>query len=349
MAIAEVGSGSQRVTGHGGNTSTVNITYPANVTADNLLTVQVGSWNSAGHTYSATDSRSTAYTAKNGAGVSFSGRAVEAILYGVAPSSGANTITLTSSLCGSYVTCVIDEFSGAATSSVLDVDGGEATGTGTGPTENLTTATAGALILAATTSNAANVGSYAAGSGYTLQLGEFNSSYQPLAAEFQVVGAAGSYTANFTQGNSQNWAIYAVGIKAPSAGPTIIETTGTEAGTSTVTGAAAAIACATATATGTSTVTGSSSSIAAATGSATGTSTVTGSTRATVAATGTATGTSTVLGQLEDRNASGTTGSAAGTSTVTGVATAIAATTGSATGTSTVTGSAATFSAATGT
>lgn len=117
---------------------------------------------------------------------------------------------------------------------------------------------------------------------------------------------------------------------------TILDTTGTAAGTSTVAGVGGLVLAGTGTAGGGSTVVGVGAGFDKTTGTASGTSTVAGVGAGVTSAIGTAGGTSVVSGVAAAVDSA--TGAAGGTSTVTGVAAGTTPTVGSADGSSTVVG-----------
>lgn len=216
MAIAEVGAGTQRATIRGTNVTSAAVAFPANVAADNFLLCEGGFWN-AGVVASVavTDTRSTVYSSLfpgfanslawgGGNGYSF-------IAYGIALTSGACTVTVAPAALNNYINAVIDEFSGTDTTTPLDVDGGVSTGSSTTPADSLTTVADGDLVVAVAilTSSAA----FTAGTGYTLLDSDNSNLRQPYGAEFQVVGTAGSYTADFTLDGLRDWLTQTAGFK----------------------------------------------------------------------------------------------------------------------------------------
>lgn len=212
MALAEVGSGSQRATSAAvDNGSSTTLAFPANVTSGNLLVVMGGQ--TAGGATVVTDTRSTSYTVyQSGAGVF--------IAVGVALSSGACTVTVDPSATADY-SFSIDEFSGQA-ATPLDVDDGKTTGTDTAPTAGITTVAADTLILGcvshsgATTTIANNDGT---------QLGEVEtggSVSEPHNAIFSIVSTQGTYTIDWSLGASRTWSVYLISIAAPGAVGTIL-------------------------------------------------------------------------------------------------------------------------------
>lgn len=206
-SITEVGSGSQRATYVGGG-GTQPLAFPGSVTTGNLLIV-------AGATYSdgappndvtVNDSIGTSYTTIN----SVDGNGKNWIAYGIAGSSGANTVTV---VMGSYGTFSIDEFSGVD-STPLDVNGSYSTGVGTSVSDGITTGVNNALII--------GVMAHYTGGSFTMtpegswtQIGEEenNSSYQVHNTMFRIAGAAGAYTADWTLSSSSSWLAQSASFK----------------------------------------------------------------------------------------------------------------------------------------
>lgn len=100
-AIAEVGGGSQRAAGDSSATS-LAVAYPGSVTSGNLLVACGAAYDSGGApaSVSVTDTRSTSYTVLSAASTTGGDDVRIFIAYGVAPSSGANTVTMDPPLLG---------------------------------------------------------------------------------------------------------------------------------------------------------------------------------------------------------------------------------------------------------
>jgi hypothetical protein len=220
MAIAEVGGGTQRSTIREANVDAApGEAFPANVASGSLLIVVGAVWQSGtGITaVTVTDTLGTSYTViLAGTGVTHSGgNARPFVAYGIAPSAGANTVTVDPSGTGNYINACIDEFSGVH-ATPLDINGGESTGTSTTPSDGLITLTDGALVIGVM----AKIGSstHTVGSGYTLIDSDTTLVRQAYAAEFQIVGAAGAYTPDFTIGATDDWTMISVAFKPAGAG-----------------------------------------------------------------------------------------------------------------------------------
>lgn len=221
MAIAEVGSGTQRATSaefSGADSGT--LAFPANVVSGNLLIVAGAAWQatSAPTSIAVTDTRSTSYTVLSTTLAAGGGGAVRYwIAYGLAPSSGACTVTVNPAGALADFTFSIDEFSGVSTTP-LDVDGGSTAGLGTDitPSDDLTTLTANDLVIGLMTDNDATV-TITPGASYT-QIGEVenNVTTQCHSAVFRLVTTAQAYTVDWSCDipNANTWGVYTAAFKA---------------------------------------------------------------------------------------------------------------------------------------
>jgi hypothetical protein len=210
MAIAEVAS--RRASTFGNSTPSKDLAYPGNVAAGDLLVCGGFIFNAAPPAAGVSDTRLTPYTV-----LSFAPNASERgfIAFGIAPSSGANTVTVNSSIGGSYISFSIDEFSGVH-ATPLSVDGSGATSNGTSstPADSITTLTADELIVAVLGYDGATT-TIAPGSGWT-EIGEHedNSSDEAHALEFRIVTTAQAYSADFALGASKTWQVMTASFKA---------------------------------------------------------------------------------------------------------------------------------------
>ena len=211
-AIAEVGAGSQRASsGKQSSVDSYSKAYPANVTANDLLTT-------CGIVYTGitsvvvTDTISTNYTVYLGPDTGTGSKPF--IAFGVAPSSGANTVAVNPNGASATLAYSIDEFSGTSVSAPLDVDGSSSTGNSTTPSDALTTLTANDLILGVAAIGSGGAITISVGSGYT-QIGEDENSITGYNCEFKIATTATSYTMDWTVG-SNLWAVYTLGFKVPS-------------------------------------------------------------------------------------------------------------------------------------
>jgi len=217
MAIAEVASQRVQTTGAmGAACDFVDLAFPNNVTAGSLLVVAGNNYHSPlTSAITVTDTVLTNYTVILGPTPLNSYTLF--LAYGFAPSSGANTVRVDPDGTGNYINFAMDEFSGVDSGSPIDVDGGESTGHDDAPADSLVTTTAGVLIVASAGS-LNDAGTWTAGTGWTLFGSQGSSSISSFAAEFQIVGGAGTYTADFVTTNTPNWGVYTVGFKAAGGG-----------------------------------------------------------------------------------------------------------------------------------
>lgn len=213
MAIAEVGSGSQRQTNTGSAVDSINVVFPGNVTSGSLLAVGGACWDSPASTsVTVTDTLSTTYTTLLGTSVS---GYTPFIAYGIAGSSAACTVTVSPNDPQNWITASIDEFSGVDTTTPLDVDGGNSTGTSAAPSDGITTGVDNALLLGVHTTGGSVTRT--PGSGFT-EIGEVEGN--GIAGhnfEFQIVTTAGAYTVDWTVGSSTTWCAMSASFK-PSGG-----------------------------------------------------------------------------------------------------------------------------------
>lgn len=212
-AIAELSSQRAKAT-ECANCDSLALAYPGNVTAGDLLVVGGNTYDTNGTTgHTVTDSVGTSYTVFNCTALTASfPNATPFIAIGIAPSSGANTVTVNPSLDASANQIVfgIGEFSGTATSSILDVDGGSSTGTSTTPSDGITTTTANDLIVGLvgfqTSAAVTPSGSYT-------QIAEDQGSINGFNLAYQIATTATAYTADWTLGSSQQWTACTIAVK----------------------------------------------------------------------------------------------------------------------------------------
>lgn len=184
------------VTGSSG--TTLAISYASNVTAGSLLSC----WIYANHGISSVaDSRSQTFSSAVNVtdGATFS----LANFYYPNTTGGADTVTVTFAGAITYASLQCAEYSGVATSSPLDqATSNSQTAPGTGANAitsgNVTTTTAGQLILGWTTALTVGAGTVSAGTGFTGRTNVFGDTI----FEDQVQGAAGSIAATFTGTNA---------------------------------------------------------------------------------------------------------------------------------------------------
>ena len=220
MAIAEV-AGQRAGVVYVNNVDSTTVAFPANVTAGNLLVVLGCVWKSGGNTgVTITDTRSTSYTVRwyqNSANTNFS----IYLAFGIAPSSGACTVTIDPSDLGNSIEGAIDEFSGVA-DPPEDVNGGSTEGSSTTPADSLTTLTADALLLGVMGHASAGSPTLTPGAGYT-QIGENEDSFElPFNGVFRIVTTAQAYTVDWITGASVAWEAATEAMK-PSTPAAIVE------------------------------------------------------------------------------------------------------------------------------
>jgi hypothetical protein len=179
--------------------SSISVAFPSNNAAGNLLVVGVEANYSSGPTITVTDTLNGSYTSAIAPTSWYNGvyQAVQ-IFYFPNCAGGANTVTATASN-GSWINVVAAEYSGAATSAVLDGAGASATGSSASASTGSFAVTANDLIVGM----ALMQGSTAAGSGF---VSRGTDGYSLL--EDQIAGTA-SANATWT-GNSGAWGAVAV-------------------------------------------------------------------------------------------------------------------------------------------
>ena len=211
MAFSEVGAGTQRAQGTFDNLSTPgNVAFPGNVVSGSLLVVGGATWKAdVAEVPVITDTLGTSYTVVN---VLFGTNFRIFIARGLAPSSGANTVSVDHTA-AHYFSYSIDEFSGPH-ATPLDVDGGSSTGTSTTPQDDILTVAADDLIIGVMGfSNFSNV-TLAPGGSYT-QIGEEEDNLNHVAHNmvFRIVTTPTTYTVDWTTGSSVSWIAQTMAFK----------------------------------------------------------------------------------------------------------------------------------------
>lgn len=137
--------------------------------------------------------------------------------------TASNKVTVTDTIGGSDGILVIEEWSGAATSSPTDgsASAGDATGLSSTPNSgSFSTANAADLIwTAAAITLGAN--DLSAGTGYS-NLTQNHTTFSNLGIASKVVAATGSYAGAFTSSAVGSWACGAVAIKQLAGGTTVV-------------------------------------------------------------------------------------------------------------------------------
>lgn len=216
-AISEVQKRSTTVSTFNSTT----LAYTSNVTSGNLLIIVGNNWRSGGASIAVSDTLGTSYTVKQNA---FTNNTTF-IIYGIAPSSGANTITLDPTSSGNYAAFTIVEYSGVDTVTPLDVDGSTSTGTSTSASDSLTTTTADALIIGVMGFTTATTITLTPGGSY-IQLGEYedNNAIVAYNAVSRIATSATSYTVDWTMGSSDTWYAQTAAFKAAGGGGASVAT-----------------------------------------------------------------------------------------------------------------------------
>ncbi len=190
--------------------ASVPVAFTAAQTAGNLNVVAVG-WNDTTSTVnSVTDTRGNTYTQ---AGTTTTGTGMrQAIYYAANIAAGSNTVTVTFNQAAAFVDVRVAEYSGADTSSPLDVTAA-AVGTSTAPSSGAaTTNSASELIFGAGMTG----GHYsAAGTGFTSRI---ITSPDGDIAEDKIVSVAGSNSATATLSYSAPWIMQMATFRAGGGG-----------------------------------------------------------------------------------------------------------------------------------
>lgn len=133
------------------------------------------------------------------------------IWYAPVTTSGACTVTIT---CGANAECTFtaSEFSGVASTSVVDVSGG-ANGAASPATVSLVTTNANDVLIGAV-SHASTSVSMTSGSGFTILAESEADAHMPFHSEFKVVSSTGTLAVDVTLGAAANWKEFAAALKA---------------------------------------------------------------------------------------------------------------------------------------
>lgn len=194
IATAQTPVGNFAVT----SAATIAKAYTSNVTAGNLL-VALFLWGSSTQTGTVSGSLNGAFTPiASSLATNASGPFRAQIFYKVATSSGAETVTGTSSGNNTQREIVVYELTGAA--GTVDSQIG-ANGSGTNPTTNISIVAQPGWIIAY---GAATAGTLTAGSGYTSDVSQNGD-----LAQHKAYSATGSTSVPFVDGSSSQWAISA--------------------------------------------------------------------------------------------------------------------------------------------
>ncbi len=186
--------------------TSVPVGFPAAQTAGNLNVVVAGWSDTTASVTSVTDSRGNAYAQ---AGTTITGTGLrQAIFYAKNIAAGSNTVTVAFSQAATFVDVRILEYSGADTTSPLDVTAGAA-GTSISPSSGAATTTfANELIFGAGTTGD---GFAAAGTGFTSRI---ITTQDGDIAEDKVVTSTGSNAATASLNRSAVWVMQMATFKA---------------------------------------------------------------------------------------------------------------------------------------
>jgi len=181
------------------------VAFGSNVVANNLLVVVVGTYNDTATINTPTDTRGTTYTQ---AGSLLRGGGSPAIMlavyYGVAPSSGANTVTVTfSANCGDKELKIF-EISGESTGTPLNQTNG-ATGNSAAPLSGSITTTVAGFIIKAVQEFSWTTHDEAAGTpttGWT----EYGDTATGADSAYRNEASTGTFNGGFTLNGNSQWA-----------------------------------------------------------------------------------------------------------------------------------------------
>lgn len=212
MALAPV----QSNTGSAGGYDSTTLAYLSNVTAGNLLTCSGAVWNGSEVTsITITDTLGSTWTVILSTNVSGGAPHKTWIGYAIAPSSGANTVTIDPNGGGRYSSHGVAEWSGPH-ATPLDVDGGTSTGSSTSASDGITTTDPDALVIEVMSQGSGGNHSLTAdtGGGWTMLTENENAGNAPYATQYQIFsGSAGAKTATITIGASVAWVAQTVSFK----------------------------------------------------------------------------------------------------------------------------------------
>ena len=196
----------------GNFTSTLTRSFSSSVTIGNYIIVTIAAYRPEAFTFTISDNCGNTYTPA--ISQNYGNRTTYAIYYTKVTTTGACTVTATSSGSNLQWNMEIAEFSGLDPTSPLDTTG-QATGSGTGPTVNLTTSNPNDLIVGVFGYGATGTYTMTAGVGFTEYGKETTGAgYSSQLAEYKIVSNSGSQTVDGTIGTSATWYIVAAAFKA---------------------------------------------------------------------------------------------------------------------------------------
>lgn len=198
------------------NGTSVAVAFGANVSANNLLLALLFGYANSNASASVSDTRGNTWTRIGSIVTGGDGSLYLDAFYCIANGAGADTVTYNAAG-SSYMSLIIAEYSGIATTSPLDV-AGSSTGSSTSPSTSITTTNANDLIIGWVTSMAGSTVTITSGSGYTMrQEYEDAATYMHAHLEDKSVSATGAQTVNATLGSSLQWIMRGAAFKESAA------------------------------------------------------------------------------------------------------------------------------------
>jgi hypothetical protein len=131
--------------------------------------------------------------------------------YAVRPTAGTTTITIALSSSSYGNAAVAFGIKGANTTNPFDVNYVTNTGFGTSASASITTTNSNDFIIGAIAVD--NAPTVSAGSNFNLIATQAYTSLRETSAEYRIVSATNTYTASFTLGSSNYWAMIVDAIK----------------------------------------------------------------------------------------------------------------------------------------
>lgn len=218
MAIAYIQTPAATV-GAGG-VNTYQVIFASNVTGGNTIIVcSVNSGSVVTAITSVTDSRGNTYVAR-GPGFVNGHNTVE-IWSTVNSGTGPCTVTVTyADNCEASIT--VSEFSGVASSSVVDVTGGVNGSAGDATTSLITTNADDVLI--GTMTHTSEQTTMTPGTNFTVLAEVEDVTHMPIHSCYRIVSSTGTYPVTIALGASVFWKLYAVALKAAAVGANYVVT-----------------------------------------------------------------------------------------------------------------------------
>jgi hypothetical protein len=214
MAAASVQSRKTYFTGRTGS-----LAFSSNVAAGSLLVCSYHMYAGNLAASACSDNINGAWT-KEETGNGGDGSLQLIVFYKVNSGAGACTVSFDAGATGAVTSVTINEVSGVATSTPVDVSPAMATGTGTAVAINYDPAQSGDYVYAAMTSMAGDAQTIAPDADFT-QLEEYEdgATYMHMNTQYRVYGSDAADTANWTIGSSLGWIASVVAFKAAAGGP----------------------------------------------------------------------------------------------------------------------------------